>query len=802
VQKSIKSLESASIGEVFKALKSSPRGLVSSEVHRRLSEFGYNEVGEKRASRLLEFLRRFWGSTAWMLEGVAAISYLLGQIANLYLVLALLVLNAVIGFSQETRSEKAVELLKKKLYINARVMRDGKWIVNPARELVPGDAVFLRNGDVVPADVKLFSGQVSVDQSALTGESLPVEKSTDNIAFTGSIVGKGEAEGVVVATGPNSFYGKTVTLVAMARPESHVEKLIASVVRYLLLIVAIIVACLLFYSIILGVSLPDMMSFILMLLVSSVPIALPAMFTVTMAVGALKLFRSGVLVTRITAVEDAAIMTTVCTDKTGTITENKLSVLEPVATEGFSKEYVVLLAMLASEEATQDPIDIAIMKYGKSLGVSRKGYSVRKFTPFDPLTRRTEALVGSPDGTLLRVMKGAPRVLIDIVHLGKEKSTTYWHTIEELSAKGYRVIAVALEKEGNLSLAGFIPLYDRPRKDSSRLVAELKSLGIQVKMLTGDIAPIATTVAEEVEIGSGVCRTGYTGGRLRREVEKCDIFAEVFPEDKLTIVRSLQSRGHVVGMTGDGVNDAPALKQAEVGTAVKNATDAAKAASSVVLTEEGLSGIVELVKAGRESFQRMYTWIINKIVKTFQLSIFLSFAFFMLRLFVTTTTHLILLLFLTDFITISLATDNVALSNRPEKWEVGKMTKVALSISMMVLLEMFIGLYLALNVLTLGIDQLHTFVFYMLMVTSIMDVFIVRERESFWSSSPSKPLSVALFADLAIVTSLSMIGLGNVIRPIPVAAILVVFLLAVMMMLPKDYVKKAALSRVFRRETK
>jgi H+-transporting ATPase len=790
----VKNLESEEVGKVFATLKSTQKGLVGSEARRRLSQFGYNEVGEKKASGLVKFIKRFWGSTAWMLETVAVISFVLNQLINFYLVLALLTLNAVIGFSQESRSERAVELLKKKLYVNARVMRDGNWVIKPARELVPGDVVFLRIGDVVPADVKIFDGQVLADQSALTGESLPVEKAKGGLAYTGSIIRRSEAKGVVVATGSRTFFGKTVTLVAMARPESHVEKLIANVVRYILLIVGIVLVCLLVYSIVLEKKLPDILSFILMLLVSSVPIALPAMFAVTMAVGALRLFKSGVLVTRITAVEDAATMTTVCTDKTGTITENKLSVVDPVPAEGFSRDNLVLLAVLASEEASRDPIDVAVTEYSKSRGIKKKGYVIKKFTPFDPQTRRTEALVENPDRTTMRVMKGAPRVLFEIAHLEGEKKATYWQIVEKLSAKGYRVIGVAVEKEEGLKLAGLIPFYDRPRKDSTRLIAELKSLGIQVKMLTGDIAPIATNVAKEVEIGSAVCKTGYTGGKLGREAEKCDIFAEVFPEDKLTIVKSLQSRGYVVGMTGDGVNDAPSLKQAEVGTAVKNATDAAKAAASVVLTAEGLSGIVELVKAGRESFQRMYTWIINKIVKTFQLTIFLSVAFFVFGTFITTTSQLILLLFLTDFITISLATDNVTPSSHPERWEVGKMTKVALTISVMVLLEMSIGLYLARNLFVLGDVQLHTFVFYMLMVSGIIDVLIVRERRSFWSSRPSKPLLAALFTDLALVTALSVVGLGEVLSPIPLAAVLAVLLLGIVMMLPKDYVKKAALS--------
>nr|MDO8134888.1 plasma-membrane proton-efflux P-type ATPase [Candidatus Njordarchaeum guaymaensis] len=790
-------LESASIQEAFKSLKSSTKGLAGEEAYRRLSKYGYNEVEEKKARPYARFIGRFWGPTAWMLESVAIISFVLSQMINLYLVIGLLVLNAIIGFTQESRSEKAVELLKSRLCVNVKVIRDRKWVGKPARDIVPGDIVLLKNGDIVPADVKLFDGHVMIDQSALTGESLPVDKAPGSLGYAGSIVRRGEARGLVLGTGPKTFYGRTITLVKMAKPKSHVEELISGVVKYILLTVTVVAVCVLGYSFAMSISIPDMLSFILMLLVSSVPIALPAMFTVTMAVGALKLFKSGVLVTRITAVEDAATTTTVCTDKTGTITENKLSVVELLPLEGFSRDYVALLAMLASDEASQDPIDVEIIRYAKSIGIKTRGHAVRKFTPFDPSTRRTEAEVEKPDGSSMRVMKGAPRLLIEMSSSDESRKRSYWKVVEELSAKSYRVIGVAVEEKGYLRLAGFIPMYDRPRKDSPKLILELKELGIRVKMLTGDSAPIAVAVAKEVEIGGEVCRTGDVGKNIGRSVEKCDLFAEVFPEDKLRIVKSLQSKGQVVGMTGDGVNDAPVLKQAEVGIAVRSATDAARAAASVVLTAEGLSGIVELVKTGREAFQRMYTWIINKIVKTFQMSIFLSVTFFILRTLVTTTAHLILLLFLTDFITISLATDNVTPSHHPEKWEIGKMTKAALSISAIVLLEMFTGLFIALNLLGLGIPQLYTFVFYMLMVTGITDVFIVRERRAFWNSKPSKTLLTALLTDLAVATIICIIGIEEIFAPIPPLAAISIILLASIMMLPKDYVKRVALSHEY-----
>jgi H+-transporting ATPase len=793
-----KDIKPVNVDIVLKALGSSRNGLKSKEACRRLSENGYNEVEEKKPSQVAIFLARFWGPTAWMLEAVAIVSFFLSQTINLYLVVGLLILNALIGFSEESRSGKAVELLKEKLYVSTKILRDGKWVVKPAREIVPGDIVLLRIGDIVPADVRLLEGQILVDESSLTGESLPVDKSSRDPAYAGSMVRKGEAECVVTSTGSETFYGNTVMLVKTAKAKSHFEELIEGIVEYILIAVAVIATCVVTYSFLIGIDLAQMLNFVLMLLVSSVPIALPAMFTVTMSVGALRLYRKGALVTRLTAVEDGATMTTICADKTGTITENKLSVIEPVAMGGFRQVDVALMAMLASEEASQDPIDIAFIEYAKSIGVRSKGYKVRKFTPFDPSTKRTESLVEKPDKQMIRVTKGAPQVIMRIAGSDDNSRKKYGQVIGNLSAEGYRVIAVAVEEKGRYDLVGFMPLKDRPRKDSRDLIAELRHLGIEVKMVTGDGAPVAMAIAKQVEIGGDTCNLYTSGGKMDHAVGKCNVFAEVFPEDKLKIVRSLQSRHHVVGMTGDGVNDAPALKQAEVGVAVQNATDAAKAAASVVLTTEGLSGIVELVMVGREAFQRMYTWVLNKIVKTFQISIFLAVAFFMLRMLVTTTIHLVLLLFLIDFVTISLATDNVKPSSHPDKWEVGKMTKAALSISTIVLLEMFIGLFLALSFLNLNINQLYTFVFYMLMVSGIVNVLVVRERRSFWSSKPSKALSIALIVDTFLATVLSLAGVTGVLTQIPLLAALAVVMLAALMILPKDYVKKAILAHEYR----
>ena len=587
--------------------------------------------------------------------------------------------NAAIGFAQEQKASGAVEALKERLQINARVLRDGKWQTVSAKELVPGDIVRVRAGDFVPADLKVIEeSELGVDQSALTGESMTVEKREDDVLFSGAIVKRGETNAVVVATGISTLFGKTTELLQTARPKLHMEEVTSNVVRWLLVMVGILIALVLAGSYADGTNLLQVLPLALVLIVFAVPVALPAMFTVSMAIGSLELAKKGVLVTRLSASEDAASMDILCADKTGTITANKLSVTNVIAAEGFDDDDVIPNGALASQEANQDPIDVAFISAAKERNLLNESHVQKQFVPFDPKTRRTEALIVS-DGREFRVMKGAVEAVaqacgLDLQRAGIEEK------MSDFAARGYRTLAVAVSgPDGALRFCGLVALYDVPRPDSKKLIRELTDLGVSVKMLTGDALPIAREISSQVGLGDSLVRASDLKSEMEKQpsrateiAEKSNGFAEIYPEDKYLIVKSLQSSGHITGMTGDGVNDAPALRQAEVGIAVSNATDVAKGAASAVLTEEGLSNIVGLVEVGRMIYQRIVTWTLNKIVKTFQVAVFIALAFFLTGYYVVSALDIILLLFFLDFVTISLSTDRVRWSKTAREMERGR----------------------------------------------------------------------------------------------------------------------------------
>ncbi|MUM65519.1 plasma-membrane proton-efflux P-type ATPase [Acidianus infernus] len=765
--------EKMSIEETLTQLNTSLKGLTEKEAEERIKKYGYNEVKEKKESPVVKFLKKFWAPVPWMLEVTIVITYILGKYLDMYIILFLLVFNSIVSFIQERRAENAVELLKQKLNVKARVLRDGQWKVVPARLLVPGDIVHIRLGDIVPADIKLFEGEVLVDQSALTGESVPVEKGKGNVVYSGSIIRRGEASGIVIATGAKTYFGKTTELVQTARAESHLEKLIMNIVKYLIIVDVALVIALFVFSLAVGVKLSDVLPFSLIVLIASVPVALPATFTIAMALGSQELARKGILVTRLTASEDAASMDVLNLDKTGTITENRMRVGDPIPAEGFTKEEVVKYAYMASDEASQDPIDTAVIACLRENNIEPGNYERLEFKPFDPSTKRTEALVKT-ENNVFRVVKGAPQVIAELAEVPDLKS--YYSTLEDLSKRGYRTISVAIgDKEGKLKLVGILPLYDRPRKDSREFIEEIKRLNVKPKMVTGDNELIAREIARQVGIGDVICNINeikkLEGKERIKKVEECDVFAEVFPEDKYFIVKTLQEGGHYVGMTGDGVNDAPALKQAEVGIAVANATDVAKASASMVLTHEGLIDIVEAIKTGRKIYQRMLTYTINKIIKTLQVVLFLTISFFIVRFFVTTPFDVILLLFANDFVTMSIATDNVRYSQKPERLDAGKIVKASLILAFLIVAESFFSLWLALY-LRMSIDEIHTFIFDMLVFTGQFTVYMVRERRSMWSSRPSNFLLISSIFDIIFISTIS--ALGILVYPIPLQYVLLI----------------------------
>jgi H+-transporting ATPase len=679
----------------------------------------------------------------------------------------LLVFNSILGFVEEQKASSAVEALKQKLQVNARVLRDGLWKTMPARELVPGDVVRTRVGDFVPADVKIIDGELEVDQSALTGESMGIEKKPSDVLYSGSVVKRGESNGIVISTGVKTYFGRTAELVELAKPKLHMEEVVSSVVRWLLVIVVALVVVVVVVSMFKAINLWDVLPIVLVLLLSAIPVALPAMFTVSMAIGSMELAKKGVLVTRLSASEDAAIMNVLCADKTGTITMNKLSITKVTPLNGFTKEEVTLYGALASQEANQDPIDLAFITKAKQENPSYNSFTQKAFVPFDPKTRRTEALLRNK-GQEFRVMKGAVNTVAQACGLDANSIKELENQVEEFAAKGYRTLAVArTDAQNEPKLVGLAMLYDMPRSDSKQLIQELNKLGISVKMLTGDALPIAREIAKDIGLGEDVIKASDLKGLISENpieaaqtVEKSDGFAEIYPEDKYTIVKSLQAEKHVVGMTGDGVNDAPALRQAEVGIAVSNATDVAKGAASVVLTSEGLTNIVDLVKNGRVIYERITAWILSKIIRTLQIAIFVVLSFLFTGNYVVSAFAIILYFFMTDFVKISLSTDNLRWSDKPDTWNITSLVKVSTTLSGFVIAESFGLLYIGISYFHLNVDNssLYTFTFEILFFSAMFLILNVRERGHFWNSMPSKTLLTAIV--LSTIASIAVVTVG------------------------------------------
>jgi len=722
-----------------------------------------------------------------MLELIMALSAVLRNYSDLAVVGALLLVNALLGFGQEHRAAGVVETLRRRLQVTARVRRDSSWQALPARELVPGDIVRVRSGDIVPADVKLLTGSLSVDQSALTGESKDVEKAPGEVLSSGSVVRRGEGNAVVMLTGTKTYFGRTTELVQEARPKLHIEAVVADVVRWLFVIVGALLSVVVVLSLIRGAPLMEMIPLLLVLLMSAVPVALPVMFTVSMALGSKQLAKHGVLVTRLSAAEDAATMNVLCVDKTGTITMNQL-VVTAVLPLGRATEADVLFAgALASQEANQDPIDLAFLAAAKSHRVFEGTSSVTpvSFAPFDAKSRRTEAVI-EQNGQRFRVIKGAVRIVAETCGLNPSEVANLESRVSDAAAKGYRTLAVARGPDtGTPALVGLVSLYDPPRPDAKELIATLLGLGVPVKMLTGDALPVALEVGRGVGLSNirRVADLKAVGARAGNEstdlLAGADGFAEVYPEDKYIVVEHLQAAGHVTGMTGDGVNDAPALRQAEVGIAVSSATDVAKAAASVVLTDAGLTNIVALVEQGRAIYQRILTWIINKISRTILKSAFVAIAFVLTGQFVVSAFAMLLLVFLTDFAKVSLATDHVRPSKRPETWKIEGFVIVSVVLGVAMVAETLLMLWISWSRFGLSTDSraLHTFSFLMLLYFGLFSVVSARERRRFWATLPSKTFQAAIAADAIIGTALTRLGLPGL-SPLPWWQTLTVFVYA------------------------
>jgi plasma-membrane proton-efflux P-type ATPase len=779
-------------------------GLTQAEVDTRRNVHGYNEVPEAKSHPIRLFLGKFWGLSAWMLEMIMLLSASLGKYSDLAVVSALLVINAVLGFLQERRAADVVETLRRRLRVSARVLRAGDWRVIPARELVPGDILRIRPGDIVPADVKLLSGALSVDQSALTGESQDVDKASGGMLSSGSVVRRGEGNGVVILTGTKTYFGRTTELVQLARPKLHIEAVVARVVRWLFVIVGVLLGMVVVLSLLRAAPLIEMIPLMLVLLMSAVPVALPVMFTVGMAVGSKELAKRGVLVTRLSAAEDAATMDVLCVDKTGTITMNQLAVTGVIPLGQATESDVLFAGALASQAANQDPIDLAFIAAARERHVFAGMSAVTpvSFTPFDANSRRTEAVV-EQNGRRLRVMKGALRTIAQACGLEPAAIEGLEARVGASALKGYRTLAVAHGPEaGTPALVGLVTLQDPPRADARPLIATLHDLGIPVKMLTGDALAVAREIAHGVGL-SNIRRVAdlkavsdQAGNEAVDLLAGADGFAEIYPEDKYVVVKHLQAAGHVTGMTGDGVNDAPALRQAEVGIAVSTATDVAKGAASVVLTEPGLTNIVALVEQGRTIYQRILTWIINKVSRTILKAAFVAIAFVVTGKFVVSAFAMLLLVFMTDFAKIALATDHVRPSRKPETWNIGGFIAVSVVLGIAMVAESLLLLWIGWSHFGLATsnDALYTFSFLTLLYFAVFSIVSARERRRFWTTMPGRTLVAALLADVLAGTTLTFVGLPGLV-PLPWWQTLAIFAYAMVACLFVNDAMKVAMIR-------
>lgn len=745
--------EKVDVGELFSKLNTSSEGLSSTEVEKRLSVFGPNRLEEKRINPVLKFLGYFWGPIPWMIEVAAILSAILRHWTDFGIICALLVFNAVVGFWQEYKAGNAIEALKKKLALKARALRDGKWQEVDAATLVPGDIIRLRLGDIVPADAVLIDGDyLSIDQSALTGESLPVNKSKGETVYSGSIVKQGEMVAVVTATGKDTYFGKTAQLVSTAKTVSHFQRAVMSIADYLIYVSLGLVAILILFQLHRGAPWLELIQFALILTVASIPVAMPAVLSVTMAVGALALSRMQAIVSRLESIEEMAGMDILCSDKTGTLTKNQLTLGDPVTIEAQNEQELILYAALASKQEDQDAIDQAILSALQNKDVLNK-FKQLHFVPFDPVRKRTEAEIEDERGERIIVTKGAPQVILALCSPDEKTALTVRQEVEHFAEKGYRTLGVAMSKDGKKwHFLGILPLYDPPREDSAETIKHAKKYGITVKMVTGDNLAIARQIASKLGLGTNIrpvssfLRDGVSDATLIAAapelVEEADGFAEVFPEHKFAIVKALQSKGHIVGMTGDGVNDAPALKQADVGIAVSGATDAARAAADLVLTAPGLSVIVRAVEEARRIFERMNSYAIYRISETIRIMVFVVLAMIFFNFYPITAIMIILLAFLNDVPIMTIAYDHTKLNREPARWNMRQVITVATAMGAVGIVGSFGMLLIGLDWLHLDVAQVQTYVFLKMAVAGHLILFVARTKGHFWEKPYPAPVMI------------------------------------------------------------
>ncbi|MFN2142233.1 MAG: plasma-membrane proton-efflux P-type ATPase [Candidatus Promineifilaceae bacterium] len=748
------------MSELQAKLGSSPDGLSQEEAQKRLTQYGPNEIEEKKTNPFLKFLTYFWGPIPWMIEAAVILSAVARHWPDFAIILLLLLANAVVGFWEEHQAGNAIAALKAKLAIKARVRRDGKWTTPEARELVPGDVIRVRLGDIVPADARLLEGDpIEVDQSALTGESLPATGKSGEAVFSGSIIRQGEIDAMVYATGANTYFGKTAQLVQEAHTVSHFQRAVLKIGNYLIILAAAMVTVIIAVALFRGDPMLTTLQFALVLTVAAIPVAMPTVLSVTMAVGARLLARKEAIVTRLAAIEELAGVDVLCSDKTGTLTQNKLTLGDPFSVNDVSADQVIFNAALASRADNKDTIDLAVLGALKNDQLL-KGYQVVHFQPFDPVHKRTEVTVNDADGKEFKATKGAPQVILELSANAGQVKPAVEKAVNEFAARGFRSLGVArADAQGPWQFLGVLPLFDPPREQAKATIATARQMGVNVKMVTGDQVAIARETAGKLGLGTNILDAVGFGdtkhhetAQLAESIEKADGFAQVFPEHKFHIVDVLQQRGHIVGMTGDGVNDAPALKKADCGIAVSGATDAARAAASIVLMTSGLSVIIDAIKESRKIFQRMNSYAIYRIAETLRVLLFMTLAILIFNFYPLTAVMIVMLALLNDGAILSIAYDNVHYENKPEAWNMRLVLGIATVLGVIGPVAAFGLFYLGDRVYHLDRAHIQTMMYLMLSVAGQMTIFLTRTRGPFWSIRPARILlGVVLCAQIVAI---------------------------------------------------
>jgi H+-transporting ATPase len=760
-------LKSLPLAEVEKMLESSPDGLRQAEAQKRLTQYGPNEIEEKKTNPFLKFLTYFWGPIPWMIEAAVILSAVARHWPDFGIILLLLLANAVVGFWEEHQAGNAIAALKAKLAIKARVKRDGKWTTPEARELVPGDIIRVRLGDIVPADARLLEGDpVEVDQSALTGESLPITRKPGEAVFSGSIIRLGEIGALVYATGQNTYFGKTAQLVQEAHTVSHFQKAVLKIGNYLIILAVTLVVLILGVALFRGDRMLTTLQFALVLTVAAIPVAMPTVLSVTMAVGARLLAKKEAIVTRLAAIEELAGVDVLCADKTGTLTQNKLTLGDPFSVNGIPADQVILNAALASREDNKDTIDLAVLG-GLKNDQALKEHQVVHFQPFDPVHKRTEATIKGADGKEFKVTKGAPQVILELSGNAGQVKPAVEKAVNEFAARGFRSLGVArADAQGQWEFLGVLPLFDPPRQEARATIATARQMGVNVKMVTGDQLAIARETAGKLGLGTNILDASGFGdtkhhetAQLVESIEKADGFAQVFPEHKFHIVDVLQKRGHIVGMTGDGVNDAPALKKADCGIAVSGATDAARAAASIVLLTSGLSVIIVAIEESRKIFQRMNSYAIYRITETLRVLLFMTLSILVFNFYPVTAVMIVMLALLNDGAILSIAYDKVRYKDQPESWNMRMVLGISTVLGVVGVVSTFGLFYLGERVYHLDRAYIQTLMYLKLSVAGHLTIFVTRTRGPFWSIRPARILWVAVLGTQIVATLIAVYGL-------------------------------------------